>query len=148
MVVLCGSFYDTFLGKRFQPRLVAGRVCHLAGGLGVFFALRNLPAHGATAVVEDPVQPSGGAEASLGFADSKTVATGRAGETPRTKPPRVQVERRHSTLRLTGSLTADEQSDVASNVTGMVAEVRVDRGSVVEKATCSSNSIPPTRKTT
>lgn len=36
-------------------------------------------------------------------------------------------------LRVTGSLTADAQSCVASNVNGIVAEVRVDRGSVVKK---------------
>jgi membrane fusion protein, multidrug efflux system len=36
-------------------------------------------------------------------------------------------------LRVTGTLTADAQSSVASNVTGIVGEVRVDRGSVVKK---------------
>lgn len=36
-------------------------------------------------------------------------------------------------LRVTGTLTADAQSSVASNVNGIVAEVRVDRGSVVQK---------------
>ena len=36
-------------------------------------------------------------------------------------------------LRLTGSLAADEQAAVASNATGIVAEVRVDRGSFVKK---------------
>ncbi len=36
-------------------------------------------------------------------------------------------------LRVTGTLTADAQSSVASNVNGIVAEVRVDRGSVVQR---------------
>jgi multidrug efflux pump subunit AcrA (membrane-fusion protein) len=38
-----------------------------------------------------------------------------------------------SRLRVTGTLTADAQSSVASNVNGIVTEVRVDRGSVVTK---------------
>ena len=37
------------------------------------------------------------------------------------------------TLRLTGSLAADEKSDVGSNARGIVSETRVDRGSVVKK---------------
>jgi RND family efflux transporter MFP subunit len=105
-----------------------------AGGLAVFLALRNLPAHGASAGVKTPAEPPAAAEASLGFANAKAAATDRAGETPPYETTAVQVERRHTTLRLTGSLAADEQSDVASNATGMVAEIRVDRGSVVRKA--------------
>ena len=38
-----------------------------------------------------------------------------------------------SRLRLTGSLVADETSKVASTTNGIVMEVRVERGSVVEK---------------
>jgi RND family efflux transporter MFP subunit len=38
-----------------------------------------------------------------------------------------------SRLRVTGTLTADAQSSVASNVNGIVTEVLVDRGSVVTK---------------
>ncbi len=34
---------------------------------------------------------------------------------------------------MTGSLAADELSNVASNVNGIVVEIRVDRGSVVKK---------------
>jgi RND family efflux transporter MFP subunit len=39
----------------------------------------------------------------------------------------------YDVLRLTGSLAADERSSVASNTSGIVAEVRVDRGSRVRK---------------
>lgn len=45
----------------------------------------------------------------------------------------VEVVRRSHTLRVTGSLAADEQSFVASNTNGIVFEVRVDRGSTVRK---------------
>jgi RND family efflux transporter MFP subunit len=112
--------------------LLAGCVT-VAAGLGVFFALRNLPAHGASGAIENAARPLGVSEASLGFADSEALNHGRAGQQPPYEITGVQVERRHSTLRLTGSLAADEQSDVASNATGMVAEIRVDRGSAVRK---------------
>lgn len=45
----------------------------------------------------------------------------------------IQIITLPSRLRVTGTLTADAQSSVASNVNGIVAEVRVDRGSVVKK---------------
>ncbi len=45
----------------------------------------------------------------------------------------VEVLKENRTLRLTGTLTPDEQSNVASRVGGMVQEVLVDRGSVVKK---------------
>ncbi len=45
----------------------------------------------------------------------------------------VEVIPRNDILRLTGSLAADERSSVASNTSGIVAEVRVDRGSRVRK---------------
>ena len=47
----------------------------------------------------------------------------------------VPVERvqRSDILRLTGSLIADERSSVASNTSGIAAEVAVDRGSIVRK---------------
>ena len=45
----------------------------------------------------------------------------------------AEVVQRSHTLRLTGSLMADEKSSVASNTSGIAAEVRVDRGSLVRK---------------
>ena len=45
----------------------------------------------------------------------------------------VEVVQRSDMLRLTGSLMADERSSVASNTSGIAAEVRVDRGSLVRK---------------
>lgn len=45
----------------------------------------------------------------------------------------VKAVQQPVTLRLTGSLEADEKSEVSANTTGIVAEVRVDRGSMVKK---------------
>ncbi len=45
----------------------------------------------------------------------------------------VDAVRSQATLRLTGSLEADEKSDVGSNATGMVAKTCIERGSVVKK---------------
>ena len=45
----------------------------------------------------------------------------------------VESQEREATLRLTGTLAADEVSDVASNTNGIVQEVFVERGSMVEK---------------
>jgi membrane fusion protein (multidrug efflux system) len=45
----------------------------------------------------------------------------------------VEAVRRKATLRLTGSLAADEKSDVGSNASGIVLETCVDRGSLVKK---------------
>jgi len=45
----------------------------------------------------------------------------------------VEAVTQRVTLRLTGSLAADEKSDVGSNAAGIVSETRVDRGSIVKK---------------
>lgn len=45
----------------------------------------------------------------------------------------VETVRRNATLRLTGSLAADEKSDVGSNASGIVSQTCVDRGSLVKK---------------
>ena len=45
----------------------------------------------------------------------------------------VEIVQRSGILRLTGTLIADERSSVASNASGIAAEVRVDRGSLVRK---------------
>lgn len=73
-------------------------------------------------------QPAG--KATLGFL-SRGAAKG--GPTARLQTVPVEVLQRSDILRLTGTLVADERSSVASNVSGIAAEVRVDRGSVVRK---------------
>jgi membrane fusion protein (multidrug efflux system) len=45
----------------------------------------------------------------------------------------VEAVQRPVTLRLTGSLAADDKSDVGSNASGIVMETRIERGSVVKK---------------
>ena len=45
----------------------------------------------------------------------------------------VEAVQRNLTLRLTGSLSADEKSEVGSNAAGNVSETRVERGSFVKK---------------
>ncbi|HBF33880.1 TPA: hypothetical protein DDW35_04895 [Candidatus Sumerlaeota bacterium] len=75
---------------------------------------------------------SGSAKVSLGFSNGAGAETARSATAP--KPTTVVVEsvNRNSTLRLTGSLIADEKADVCTNVNGIVKEVAVDRGSLVE----------------
>ena len=72
-------------------------------------------------------QPTG--KAALGFiAGDKAKGTAPALETVA-----AELVQRSRTLRLTGTLIANEKSSVASNTSGIAAEVRVDRGSVVKK---------------
>jgi RND family efflux transporter MFP subunit len=75
-------------------------------------------------------------KATLGFATEAALTAGgskpsRAAGPIATVP--VEVVQRSDILRLTGTLVADERSSVASNTSGIVAEVRVDRGSLVRK---------------
>ena len=70
-------------------------------------------------------------KAALGFLDPPGKA-GR-GAAPRLEIIPVEVVPRCDILRLTGTLVADEKSSVASNTSGIAAEVRVDRGSLVRK---------------
>ena len=84
-------------------------------------------------------------KATLGFVDAP-AKNNRGAAAP---CPVVQVELvpRCDILRLTGSLMADEKSAVASNTSGIAAEVRVDRGSLVPRATFWCNSTPRTPRT-
>ena len=72
---------------------------------------------------------------------------GRAAEAGEIGTQRVEAVVRRAVVRLTGSLEADEKSDVGSNAMGNVSATRVDRGSVVRRATCWSRSIPATPST-
>lgn len=70
-------------------------------------------------------------KATLGFATNGGAAKDAAA--PRCETVPVEVMQRSDTLRLTGSLIADERSSVASNTSGIASEVFVDRGSIVKK---------------
>ena len=58
---------------------------------------------------------------------------GRAAEAGEIGTQRVQAVVRRAVVRLTGSLQADEKSDVGSNAMGNVSATLVNRGSVVKK---------------
>jgi len=69
-------------------------------------------------------------KATLGYASRRDAAARPSGPI---ETIAVEVIPCSNVLRLTGTLMADEQSSVASNTSGIVAEVHVDRGSFVRK---------------
>jgi len=73
-------------------------------------------------------------KATLGFAAPVEAGHGGQAAAKRYDTVPVEVVQRNHVLRLTGTLMADEKSAVVANVSGIVAEVRVDRGSVVRKS--------------
>lgn len=84
------------------------------------------------ASASDHAAAAAAGKATLGFHDSAAGEGDKASAvTAQTVP--VEVQRTHTALTLTGTLMADEKSCVASNVSGIVADVRVDRGSLVRK---------------
>ncbi|MBU4400962.1 MAG: efflux RND transporter periplasmic adaptor subunit [Planctomycetes bacterium] len=77
---------------------------------------------------------AGNSKAALGFVSKDGAGMNDvAAPAARIATAPVEVVPRSDILRLTGSLAADERSSVASNTSGIVAEVRVDRGSRVRK---------------
>lgn len=72
---------------------------------------------------------NGAAKAELGY------ATEAAASSPNDALPTVVAEAAtlDSVLRLTGTLEPDEKSDVASTADGILLDVRIERGSLVEK---------------
>ena len=102
-------------------------------GVGVWVVMPALLARhaasgaGEGATPSDNGRPAG--KASLGFLAAEKTNTG----TPPLETVAAEVVQRSHTLRLTGTLLADERSSVASNTSGIVAEVKVDRGSIVRK---------------
>jgi RND family efflux transporter MFP subunit len=76
-------------------------------------------------------QPRG--RASLGFVPADGAESKDPSSASRFATVPVEVVRQSGTLRLTGSLVADEKSSVASHTSGIAAEVFVDRGSIVRK---------------
>ncbi|MCC6125396.1 MAG: efflux RND transporter periplasmic adaptor subunit [Pirellulales bacterium] len=108
----------------------------LIGGAILFLTLRNLPARDLTKAAGEGSSSSAAAErsgkANLGYANGGNSPE-RPGQTDPYRTTGVEVVEHFKTLRVTGSLAADELSNVASNVNGIVVEVRVDRGSVVRR---------------
>lgn len=127
---------DTKAAKPTQPErrrswlLLLLATLLLAGGGGWYLFGQKTPS--ASKSGQAASDPSRG-KASLGFV-TPNVATGNAAKAAaRIETVPVQVIPRRNILRLTGSLTADERSAVASNTSGIAAEVLVDRGSLVRK---------------
>jgi membrane fusion protein (multidrug efflux system) len=107
------------------PRvLLAGGACVLLGG-AVMFAATRLKAKDVAAGT--PAQETGYVEAIAPVGSVKAKAADGIGKQAVTAVPRPV------TVRLTGSLEADEKSDVGSNAAGNVSETFVDRGSIVKK---------------
>ena len=73
------------------------------------------------------------AKATLGFVDLAADGGAKKNAALRIATVPLEVKRCYDVLKLTGSLTADEKSSVASNTSGLAAEVRVDRGDIVKK---------------
>jgi RND family efflux transporter MFP subunit len=106
----------------------------VAGGWFAYaqLAVSDKDASAARSAAGETVQREG--KATLGFVSNPTASKGAKGEpTARLETVPVEMVDRSNVLRLTGSLIADEKSSVASNASGIAAEVLVDRGSIVKK---------------
>ena len=107
-------------------------IAAVVGGVAVWRIPALLGTHAGLGAAEgttsaENAQPAG--KASLGF-----IATAKTeGATSPVETVPAEIVQRSRTLRLTGTLVADERSSVASNTSGIAAEVCVDRGSVVRK---------------
>ncbi len=121
--------------RKVWPLLLAAAV--VACGIGAWYAYTHLGAAGqakdaAKAAGENGRRDNG--KATLGFtAESDPAHGGTAAGMKQVATVRAEKIPRHDVLRLTGTLAADERSSVASNTSGIVAEVLVDRGSRVRK---------------
>ncbi len=121
--------------RRRWPFVLAGLVVAAAAGAWYAQAWTTADRHA-----------SAGSNVAAGAGTEKTekASLGYAADTAANKGPKqpagarievvpLEVAPRNEVLRLTGSLVADERSSVASNTSGIAAEVLVDRGSVVRK---------------
>jgi membrane fusion protein (multidrug efflux system) len=91
--------------------------------IGGFFAREHLLAG---------EKPTTEGKASLGESNTPPPVQANTTDTP-LQTAKVEVLEEDTAIRLTGSLAADERSDIAPNVGGIVDKIFVDRGSVVEK---------------
>lgn len=116
--------------QRLGRRWVLATVVIAAVAVGGWYAHRYQTAG---REIEAHQDESNNRRAALGFAHAGTGAGVTDSPTVRVETISVEVVQRPRVIHLTGTLNADEQSSVASNVNGIVCEVRVDRGSVVKK---------------
>ncbi len=114
--------------RRRWPLIVLFAAAICATGGWYVFARLGVGGEGKSAAKN----PRGNGVASLGLS-SKAGAEAKDKPSAKVATVPVEVIPQSEVLRLTGSLAADERSSVASNVSGIAAEVRVDRGSRVQK---------------
>jgi len=115
---------------RKAPIIAALLLVVVAAGVGAWQWYPRLFASAGSAA--SPGETTG--KAALAFAADKAGGEENADRPPvRLETVPAVVEQRCDVLRLTGSLMADERSAVASNTSGIAAEVLVDRGSLVRK---------------
>lgn len=92
------------------------------------------PGTAETSAGADAPSPRKAEKVTLGFVETPRPGGGTSAlSSARLTTTTPEVVRRAATLRLTGGLIPDEKSDVATNASGIVQEVLVDRGSFVEK---------------
>ena len=97
------------------------------------FIMKTLLVIGLVIAVGAAGRPAG--KASLGFSQPEKPAEGNPVSRAHTDIPTARVETvsQDASIRLTGSLAADERSDIASTGNGIVKEVLIERGCLVEK---------------
>ena len=126
-------WFSTFFCKR---RWVLTGCLAATGGIVLFIALQRLPARDLGKAGEEPTSTAAatdrGGKANLGYVGGR-LSPEKPGQWIPYETTGVEVVKHCKTLHVTGSLVADQLSNVASNVNGIVTEIRVDRGSVVKK---------------
>jgi membrane fusion protein (multidrug efflux system) len=111
---------SSFPNRRFLT--VAACVCAVGGGAFLFAQTRR------------DADPRGAGDGKPAYLETiQPVAAERAAPRSGVRKQAVLAVSRPVTLRLTGSLTADEKSDVGCNVGAMVLKTHIERGSVVKK---------------
>ncbi|MGA2065784.1 MAG: efflux RND transporter periplasmic adaptor subunit [Thermoguttaceae bacterium] len=111
-------------GLPWRRLVVPGCLCAAVGGALVFgYVRRGIP--GKTA--------AGAEQAEYLETISPAGPPGRSAAAGGIRKQAVEAVTRKVTLRLTGSLAADEKSDVGSNAMGNISETCVERGSIVKK---------------
>ncbi len=107
-----------------RTKYIAGIVV-VAAGVAGFVALRPW----------FPAYASAKGKLTLGYTTAQNVPSAQSADADASAIPtiRPEVKIEDNYLRLTGNVVADQQSEVASTASGIVKEVRVECGSLVEK---------------
>jgi len=129
-----GEAVEKESGSTKSPKSHGGRWLFIVAlvllGGGGYFLYSQYGGGKTTSAESGATAPQG--KATLGF-QAKGNGNGKTSLGSRIETVAVKVVPVNETLNLTGSLMADERAAVASNTSGIAAEVRVDRGSRVKK---------------